>query len=231
MRGRPGPPGPVGSKPGKRMSRLWNESRCRRFPPRRQNSTFEEKRFGSEHKRIIEVYRLYSEDGRRLDVIEFPNHQRDRARLRVRRPFGRVIASILFLVCAACGGPPTGKETVRITHGPILGRLGPHEIGIWARTSQPGTFRVLYGLVPDKLDQTSQPASTRLEHDNSNWIRLEGLKSNTKYYYRLRAGDGIGDRAIQECPPCPWVPPYIALTFLTAWSSMLASRILLYGIG
>ena len=169
------------------MSRLRNESRCRRFPPRRQNSTFEEKRFGSEHKRIIEVYRLYSEDGRRLDVIEYPNRQRDRARLRP--PFGRVIASILFLVCAACGGPPTGKETVRITHGPILGRLGPHEIGIWARTSQPGTFRVLYGLVPDKLDQTSQPASTRLEHDNSNWIRLEGLKSNTKYYYRLRAGD------------------------------------------
>ncbi|MEE8257368.1 MAG: alpha/beta hydrolase fold domain-containing protein [Acidobacteriota bacterium] len=36
---------------------------------------------------------------------------------------------------------------------------------------------------------------------------------------------------VQECPPCPWVPPYISLTFLTAWSNMFTSRILLNGIG
>ena len=34
---------------------------------------------------------------------------------------------------------------LHITHGPILGRLDTHHIGIWARTSRPGTFRVRYG--------------------------------------------------------------------------------------
>ena len=73
----------------------------------------------------------------------------------------------------------------RISHGPILGRLGAHQVGIWARTSQPGSFRVRYGLQPDQLKQLSPPVSTLLEKDNTGWVLLRGLKANTKYYYQV----------------------------------------------
>ena len=79
----------------------------------------------------------------------------------------------------------TLKESQRVTHGPILGQLGAHEIGIWARTSQPGAFRVRYGLRPDRLDRFSSPALTHLENDNTGRVYLTGLESDTKYHYRL----------------------------------------------
>ena len=123
------------------------------------------------------------------------NRQRYMELPRTHFSLGQLIASIIILASAACGGPSNDKVAVRITHGPILGRLSSHEIGIWARTSQPGAFQVLYGTAPEKLDRTSQPISTRLEHDNSNWVHLDGLKSNTKYYYRLRTSSdhqGLG---------------------------------------
>lgn len=77
------------------------------------------------------------------------------------------------------------REEIRITHGPMLGRAGLSSMGVWARTSQPGTFRVRYGLQPDKLDQDSPPVATLLEQDNTGWVLLQGLKSDTTYYYQL----------------------------------------------
>ena len=82
-----------------------------------------------------------------------------------------------------------GRETLEITHGPMLGRIGAHEISVWARTSRPGAFRVRYGLRPGKLDQESPPVPTRLEDDNAGSIRLTGLKSRSRYYYQVMAGD------------------------------------------
>jgi hypothetical protein len=40
-------------------------------------------------------------------------------------------------------GPITTKAPA-ITHGPILGRPGAHEMGVWARTSQPAKIEVQY---------------------------------------------------------------------------------------
>ena len=82
-----------------------------------------------------------------------------------------------------------GKEALEITHGPILGRIGAHEISVWARTSRPRAFRVHYGLRPGKLDRQSPPVLTRLEDDNAGYIRLTGLKSHTRYYYQVMPGD------------------------------------------
>ena len=80
------------------------------------------------------------------------------------------------------------EQSARITHGPILGRPGAHQIGVWVRTFQPGTFQVRYGLKPEKLDNLSPSATTRLEHDNTGWLLIQGLQSNTKYYYQVAAG-------------------------------------------
>ncbi len=99
--------------------------------------------------------------------------------------------------------PAVAVAQESITHGPILGRPGAHHMGIWARTSQPGSFRVRYGLQPDKLDQLSAPAATTLEHDNTGWVLLQDLTANTKYYYQTipaagKAGPGGSFRTLPD---------------------------------
>ena len=92
-----------------------------------------------------------------------------------------------------CGGqpsPPPESASPSITHGPMLGRLGESEIGVWARTATPGEFRVRYGTSRDALDQASEPVQTALESDNTAWAHLTGLRSNTKYYYDIVDGGG-----------------------------------------
>ncbi len=106
-----------------------------------------------------------------------------------------VALTFLLIFSAPAEQKSRSGEAVSITHGPILGRLGHHQVGVWARTSQPGTFQVRYGVEPNKLDQLSSPATTRLERDNTGWVLLQGLKSDTKYFYQLAAGglvDGPG---------------------------------------
>ena len=78
----------------------------------------------------------------------------------------------------------SGHDTF-ISHGPILGRPGTDHMGVWARTSKPGEFLVLYGTEPDKLKFISPTVETDIEHDNAAWILLEGLKPNTRYYYAV----------------------------------------------
>jgi alkaline phosphatase D len=76
-----------------------------------------------------------------------------------------------------------------ITHGPILGRLTHSSVGVWARTNIPDKFHVVYGFSENSLNQTSAEATTTLDHDNTGWVELTGLKSNTRYYYRVEAAD------------------------------------------
>jgi len=75
-------------------------------------------------------------------------------------------------------------QGVNITHGPMLGHVTSESISIWARTSKPGQFHVLYGRMPDQLDQVSESATTTADRDNTGWVRLKGLSANTRYYYR-----------------------------------------------
>ena len=65
--------------------------------------------------------------------------------------------SILLFVCFALASLSGQQAPVTMTHGPILGRLGSTEIGVWIRTSRPGTFRVRFGLDPQHLDAVSPP--------------------------------------------------------------------------
>ncbi|MFP6611550.1 MAG: alkaline phosphatase, partial [Pirellulales bacterium] len=67
------------------------------------------------------------------------------------------------------------EDDLHITHGPILGRVRPHGIGVWARTSRDTQFAVRYGTAADKLDTVSPPVRTRLENDNTGWVDLTGL--------------------------------------------------------
>lgn len=96
----------------------------------------------------------------------------------------------LCLLGMICWNGANAQQATRITHGPILGRLRAHEIGIWARTHRSGTFWVRYGLQPDKLDKLSKPVTTRIEHDNTGWAHIKNLKADTKYFYALYVKGG-----------------------------------------
>jgi alkaline phosphatase D len=95
----------------------------------------------------------------------------------------RTTAAALLLLFAA--GMASAAEFPHFTHGPILGRLSEHGIGVWARTGEPGEFRVRYGESANALTQNSDVVKTKLENDNTGWVHITGLKANTKYYYEL----------------------------------------------
>lgn len=93
--------------------------------------------------------------------------------------------SRIAFALAASAAALAAQDTQWLTHGPMLGRPGPHTMGVWVRTAKPGQFTVRYGLAADRLDQVSKPGVTRLESDNTGWVLLENLKANTRYHYAV----------------------------------------------
>lgn len=94
----------------------------------------------------------------------------------------------------ALGSPPSStsscqaqtlRDPIRLTHGPMLGRLTRDSVRVWARTSDPGDFEVHYGVDPRKLNQTSGAAATEIEHDNTGVAKLVGLAADTRYHYQV----------------------------------------------
>ncbi len=88
--------------------------------------------------------------------------------------------------------PPDFVDENMITHGPILGRLSSTSVGVWARTLRTGAFTVLYGTDPDNLEQSTDQVATRLDHDNTGWVEVTGLKPNTEYFYELKIPESNG---------------------------------------
>ena len=98
----------------------------------------------------------------------------------------RIGPSIALAICSASA---TMAQEVRVSHGPILGRVSSDGIGIWARTNRSGRFRVRYGTEANKLDRASPSVSTEVEHDNTGWIHITGLNPGTRYHYQVVAGE------------------------------------------
>ena len=83
----------------------------------------------------------------------------------------------------------------KITHGPLLGRLDHGTVSVWARTSRPGKFHVVYGMHEAKLNQKSAVVETTLADDCTGWVALTGLAGDAKYHYKVIAAgakDGPG---------------------------------------
>ncbi len=118
-----------------------------------------------------------------------------RPRERGRRVFANLLrmrfvaASCLLAVVFGCSAPPgqEGASELAITHGPMLGRAGAHQMGVWARTAKAGSFVVRYGTAPGDLSSITDPVETALERDNTGWTILTGLAADTEYFYEVAA--------------------------------------------
>jgi len=103
----------------------------------------------------------------------------------------RGFVCLVLLTTLAAGPAMAQRDPIRLTHGPMLGRAGSESVAVWARTSDPGEFVVRYGTQPppahggDASQSQSDPARTRLEHDNTGVAMLIGLQPGTRYHYRV----------------------------------------------
>src|SRR5215510_2416394 len=98
------------------------------------------------------------------------------------RPLIRLTATGI-LALAIVSPVAAQRDPLRLTHGPMLGRATAHSMSVCGRTSEPGQFTIRYGTEAGRLDQTSKPATTTIDHDNTGLAQLTDLKSDTHYYY------------------------------------------------
>ena len=66
------------------------------------------------------------------------------------------LASLAVPAAAQTASPPALEQLDSFTDGPQLGNVTAHSIRIWARTRQPGKFRVLYSTSPDLAGAAQQ---------------------------------------------------------------------------
>jgi alkaline phosphatase D len=93
--------------------------------------------------------------------------------------------SAIFVILTTASVVLAQRESLRLTHGPMLGQATARSVAVWGRTSEPGQFVVRYGSDPNRLDQTSKPATTTIEHDNTGVAQLTDLKPDTRYFYEI----------------------------------------------
>jgi len=105
---------------------------------------------------------------------------------------------LLLIPSMLCGQTPgSGQDQGGITHGPQLGNLTSSSVRVWVRTSQAGSFSVVYATNPELSEaKTTEAVRTEWENDATGWIELKGLKSNTKYYYAISIDGNIVDTKV-----------------------------------
>ncbi|MBO0749990.1 MAG: alkaline phosphatase D family protein, partial [Porphyrobacter sp.] len=135
-------------------------------------------------------------------IISFDRHRRPK-----RLGLALALSSAIFLPLAIAGAatpaaaqsaaPPSLERVDSFTDGPQLGDVTAHSIRVWARTRQPGVFRVLYSTSPDLSGGTLSPeVTTSWEHDATGWVELADLRPNTKYYYALVKDGKVADTRV-----------------------------------
>ena len=97
-----------------------------------------------------------------------------------------VCTGVVVTVAATVSGE---RNPIRLTHGPMLGRVSSQSVVVWGRTSDPGEFRVRFGTHAERLDQVSKAATTIIDRDNTGSIYIDGLRSDTRYFYQIWVND------------------------------------------
>jgi phosphodiesterase/alkaline phosphatase D-like protein len=122
-------------------------------------------------------------------------------RLLLRLAMSMVVASLFYSTPAAAQVAPTTKkaESVKITQGPEIERADSYLTIIRWTTNNPGGSPEHYGVVhygtsPNELSQTAQsPIRLNPDHPDTMFrVRIDGLKPNTTYYYKVDSMEANG---------------------------------------
>lgn len=101
----------------------------------------------------------------------------------------QVSMTLLMLAGAPDCTAQSKRDPIRLTHGPMLGMPTSNSVRVWARTSEPGEFKVRFGTDPAQLGKISGVGATRIEHDNTGVLELTGLNADTRYHYQVWVND------------------------------------------
>jgi alkaline phosphatase D len=78
-----------------------------------------------------------------------------------------------------------------ITHGPILSSVTNNSASIWVRTELPGKVKFVISDFNKNRTRWSKKIYTKEISDNTCIARIDGLKPDTKYIYKISAGGAI----------------------------------------
>jgi phosphodiesterase/alkaline phosphatase D-like protein len=76
----------------------------------------------------------------------------------------------------------------RITHGPVIEKLGPSSLVVAWTTNVPSSSTVKYGTQPNHLNETAQAAWGQQTHR----VTINNLQPNTKYFFQVQTAQAQG---------------------------------------
>ncbi len=115
-----------------------------------------------------------------------------------------------------------------LSHGPVIGDVGPDRVQIWGRTDAAATVTVEYAPVGLTIPQTTLPLVTSAGSDFTFALPLRDLMADTAYEYRLLVdGTPSAVGAFQTAPPhgdsTDQVIAFVADAFHTTASTVWAA--------
>ncbi len=109
--------------------------------------------------------------------------------------FHRVLFCFLFLTTIS-----NADETLKISHGPMLGAVSEHTAAIWVRTTLPGDVNITLTEVASS-NTFGKTVKTSEQSDNTAIIRFYDLKQNTDYHYTVLSGTSRAEGNITTLGP------------------------------
>lgn len=96
------------------------------------------------------------------------------------------ISFIMSLVLAAT---PSALVAAEVTHGPMIGHVSPRSANVWARFSEPGTYRLRVTEPKSQRTVTVVEAETDTENDATLVWPVDELQPGARYQYQVLEGD------------------------------------------
>lgn len=100
-------------------------------------------------------------------------------------------SSFVAVAIVCCAGSFVSAEPAVLTHGPVLGDVGPDHIKVWVRTDVESAVQLEYGVEADLSDAIVSPLRyTGLDADFTRIFHLRRLDPRTTYFFNVLL-DGV----------------------------------------
>src|SRR5207237_9368929 len=105
------------------------------------------------------------------------------------------LAGLLVLFTIGVSAAQKRGQAERITNGPVVKKTTDTVAEISWSTDAPGSSIVKYGISPNALNQTAEEPWGGTKQPNGDYnhtVWVKNLKPNTKYYFVVETGQGLG---------------------------------------